>query len=173
MASINFANMTAPEALNTAIYNERLAAANYDYIADLCAKIDNYDAVGFFRDQANRERGHYNSLIKFREKAHYSGISPEVGEVMKWVSSELGADLDIRPDVSLDQAMKIVEEREKSAVEFYRVASSSCSDRELSELFGKLAEDESRHMYLADKLRATLEMRGKLDPPAYEDLGFQ
>lgn len=165
--------MTLIEALNTAIYNEKLASDNYRNLAGLCRKAGNDGVAGFFEEQAKRETGHFNSLMKHKSRMP-AGAGAAVGEVVKWLTREATAASGVSPAVNIDDALQTVEEAEAAAERFYREAGQQAAgeDGELAALFEKLAEDEARHSYLARKIRAKLEAEGRIEPVDYEDLGF-
>jgi len=165
--------ITIPEAVNTAIYNEKLACERYRDIAEFLYKADNKDAGDFFIDQSNRELGHYNSLIKFRDKRHIKEGVPALGESLRWLTPEGGSGVEIRADMNLHDALILVEEMESGAEKFYRDMAEKAEDLDAKELFTKLAVDESHHHYLARKLQAIYELKGKIEPVDFDDLGFE
>ena len=171
MKNIDVTQMTISEVINTAIYNEKLASDFYINIANMLRKIDNTACADFFEDQAAREEGHYNSLFKYKTKVE-GDVSQPVGEGIKWVTQETGAGQDVRADISIDDALQLVEEREDGAEKFYRQAAENCDDKELCELFTKIAKDEAYHHYLIQKLRSAYEQKGVIEPPDYDELGY-
>jgi rubrerythrin len=44
-------------------------------------------------------------------------------------------------------------------------------DKEIKELFAKLADAEAHHLYLAQRVRSKFEQTGAIDQTDYEDLG--
>lgn len=165
--------MTLTEALNTAIYNEKLASDNYRNLAELCRKAGNDGVAGFFDEQAKRETGHFNSLMKHKSRTP-DDAGAAVGEVVKWITKEATAASETSPSVNIDDALQTVEEAEAAAERFYKEAGENAAgqDEELAALFAKLAEEEAHHGYLAKKIRAKLEVKGSIEPVDYEDLGF-
>lgn len=172
MVTIESGAMTSVEILNTAIYNEKLAADHYDSLAALCLKAGNELVADFFVDQANRERGHYNRLLKIKTRGH-GDEGPSLGENVRWITSETGAGSQISPDISVDGALRLVEEREKDAAEFYAVVGGKTSDQALAAVFNDLADEEARHHYLARKLRSRMELKGLVEEVDYVDMGFE
>lgn len=172
MITIEPGRMTSAEILNSAIYNEKLAADHYDALAELCLKAGNETAASFFMDQSKRETGHFNRLLKLKTRRHGSE-GTTLGENVKWIVSETGAGSQISPDITVDDALKLVEEREKDAAEFYSVISAKTSDRVLAAMFKTLADEEVRHQYLAKALRSRMEMKGLVEEVDYVDLGFE
>jgi len=163
-------NLGVADAVNTAIYNEKLSMDNYHHLAAYCRKAGNLSVAGFFEEQSKREKGHYNSLVKYKEKnALVSTLAP--GEMVAWLSKEAMEDADISAEISLDDALAFIEEGEKSAERFYRQAAADAQNPELAEFFGKLADDEGHHLYLAGKIRTRLEQEGVVEPADYMDLG--
>jgi len=165
-------SMTVADALKTAIYNEKLAADYYDSLADICAKARNAKVANFFRKQALREKGHFNRLSKLMHKRNYDK-SPAVGEIVKWINPETGAGESVPAHISLDGALKQIEDNEAAALSFYREYSSKIADPEVSDLFIKLAREEAKHVYLSQKTRLRFERKGLVEEPDYMDLGFQ
>jgi rubrerythrin len=164
--------MTSVEILNSAIYNEKLAADHYHSLADLCLRAGNQMVADFFKDQADRERGHYNRLLKLKTRRHgYEG--PSLGENVRWIVSETGAGSQVSADITVDDALRLVEEREKEAVEYYSVIAGKTSDRVLAAMFKTLADEEARHQQLAKTLRSRMEMKGLVEEVDYVDLGFE
>lgn len=163
--------MTGAEALNTAIYNEKLAADHYKAIAELAQKADNATVAEFFFEQSRRETGHYNSLFKFRESHSEYRSSGSVGEVVKWITGETFAAAHTQVDIDIDAALQSVEAAERNSESFYRKAADAIEDKEIKELFTKLAEQEAHHLYLAQKVRTKFEQTGTIDQTDYEDLG--
>lgn len=163
--------MTGAEAINTAIYNEKLASDHYKAMAEMARKGGNDSVAEFFLEQSRRETGHYNSLFKFRENhsEYHSGGS--VGEVVKWITGETSAAAHTPVDIDIDTALQTVEDAERSSESFYRQAASDMEDEEIKELFAKLAEQEAHHLYLAQRIRAKFEQKGSIEPADYEDLG--
>jgi rubrerythrin len=172
MSKIESGAMTSAEILNTAIYNEKLAADHYDSLAVLCLKAGNKLVADFFVDQANRERGHFNRLLKLKTRRH-GFDSPALGENVRWIVSETGAGSQVSPDITVDEALRLVEEREKEAVKFYTVIAEKTSDQVLSAMFKALADEEASHQYLARNLRSRMEMKGLVEEVDYVDLGFE
>jgi rubrerythrin len=164
--------MSMAEIINTAIINEKMAADNYDRIADECDKVDNVAGSGFFRDQANRERGHFNSLVKCKSKIFHGEDTPAVGEVVRWVTDETQVAPEQIATMSFDDALRTVEERERSAEIFYRQSASMVTNRAVAAFFENLADEEAHHTYLALKLRSQSEIKGLVDAPEYADLGY-
>lgn len=164
--------MNIAEDLNTAIYNERLACERYRDIAVYLRKAGNDNGAEFFTDQANRELGHYNSLMKYKEK---NGIESDtaLGESMKWVSPESVSGEDIPSNIDLESALHLVDEKELASERFYRDAARKVGDQELADLYNKLADDEARHHYLIQKLKTIYETKGQIEPIDYQDLGFE
>lgn len=172
MITIEPGRMTSAEILNTAIYNEKLAAEHYGSLAELCQKSGNVTAADFFIDQANREKGHYNRLLKLKNRRHgYEG--PSLGENVRWIVAETGAGSQVSPDITVDDALRLVEDREKDAAEFYAVIASKTSDQVLAGMFKALSDEEERHKYLAKNLRSRMEMKGLVEEVDYVDLGFE
>ncbi len=163
--------MTGAEAVNTAIYNEKIAADHYQRLAETCRKAGNNTVADFFVDQSKRETGHYNRLFKFKDN-HPAYSTGSVGEAVKWVTREASAGTQAPLSVDLDDALQVVEEAERNAETFYLQAGADADDKELSELFGWLADEEAHHLYLAQKIRAKLEQGGVIEPPDYDDLGM-
>ncbi len=172
MLTIESGAMTSVEILNTAIYNEKLAADHYDSLATLCLKAGNELVGDFFMDQANRERGHYNRLLKLKTRRHGSE-GPSLGENVRWITPETGAGSQISPDIRVDDALRLVEEREKDATEFYAMIARKTSDQVLAAMFKTLADEEARHQYLARNLRSRMEIKGLVEEVDYVDLGFE
>ncbi|MBI4667381.1 MAG: ferritin family protein [Nitrospinae bacterium] len=172
MVAIEKGEMTAVEVINTAIYNEKLAAEHYEILCDMCLRAGNPSVSDFFHHQANRERGHYNRLIKLKRKRGKDN-SPAVGEYIRWVLSESGAGAKFLPSLNMDEALKMVESRENDACRFYSEAARKTTDPELAGIFAALAEEESHHQYLARKLRTDFEQKGIIDEMDYVDLGFE
>lgn len=162
-------SMTIDEILNTAIYNEKLAYDNYNGISEMLRKAKNVLAADFFLDQANREKGHFNSLMKLKEKVSPGSLLP-VGEDIKWMTPDSGYDANV--GISLSDALSIVEEKEHNADQFYRKAAIKTLDPEARKLFTQLAEEEAHQHYLIRKARTLFEEKGVLEPTDYEDLGF-
>ncbi len=172
MENLDVANMSIPEIINTAIYNEKMASDFYLNIANMLKKVNNAECADFFMDQAEREKGHYNSLFKYKSKIEDGG-SQAVGETVKWVTKETGAGQEVRADISIDDALHIVEERESDAETFYNQAAEKCGDdEELRKLFLKLAEEEAHHHYLIQKMRTTYEQKGVIEAPDMDELGY-
>lgn len=172
MITIEAGRMSSAEILNTAIYNEKLAADHYGALAELCHKAGNEMVADFFIDQANREKGHFNRLLKLKTRRHGSE-GPSLGENVKWIVPETGAGSQVSPDITVDDALRLVEEREKDAAEFYAVISKKTSDQVLAGMFKTLADEEARHQYLAKNLRSRMEMKGLVEEVDYVDLGFE
>lgn len=163
--------MTGAEAINTAIYNEKLASDHYKSMSEMAQKAGNDPVAEFFLEQSKRETGHYNSLFKFRENHSEYHAGGSVGEVVKWITDETFAAARIPANIDVDTALRTVEAAEQSAESFYRQAASDVEDKELKELFTKLADEEAHHLYLAQKIRTKLEQKGVIEPTDYEDLG--
>lgn len=172
MLSTEIAKMSNDEVLNSAIYNEQISYEQYNNLADMLAKTENKTAADFFRDQANREKGHLNSLIKLKKKIAPDSLLP-IGENVKWITPDRGFISDVRVGVSLDDALSIVEEKENSADIFYQNAATAADNPDISELFTRLAEEEKHQHYLIQKMRTIYEQRGMIEPIDYEDLGFE
>jgi rubrerythrin len=79
----------------------------------------------------------------------------------------------VSPEISVDEALKLVEEREKDAGEFYAEVSRKTTDHVMAAVFKQLADEEARHHYLARKLRSRMEMKGLVEDVDYVDLGFE
>lgn len=172
MITIEAGSMSSVEILNSAIYNEKLAADHYLSLADLCLRAGNQVVAKFFKDQADRERGHYNRLLKLKTSGHGSG-GPVLGENVRWVVTETGAGTQVSPDISVDAALQLVEDREKDAAEFYAVVAGKTTDKVLADIFKTLADEEAHHQYLAKNLRSRLEQKGVLEEVDYADLGSE
>ena len=162
--------MDTLQALNSAIYNERLAMEHYSALAEVVGKSGDPSVAQFFEDQSNREKGHFNSLMKQKERLFPEGSDVAVGETVKWITREVTAESGAQ--AGLDDALKVVEEAEKTAQKFYLDAAKGTEDQEVKELFEKLAEEEDRHHRTMGRLRVILETKGKIDPPDFEDLGM-
>lgn len=163
--------MTGAEALNTAIYNEKLASDHYRMMAEWARKGGNDKVADFFLEQSKRETGHYNSLFKFRENHPEYQSDASLGEITKWITDETFASSHTPVDIDIDTALQTVEAAERSAESFYRRAIDQREDKELKELFAKLADEEAHHLYLAQKVRTKFEQSGTIEPADYEDLG--
>lgn len=161
--------MNAEEVINTAIYNEKLAMDHYSALAAVLDKAGNSSAAIFFAEQGSREKGHYNSLTKYRDK-NFPDSKVAVGETVKWITREVTEESAMQ--AGLEDAIKVVEEAEKSAEKFYRDAIEKADDPEAKDLFGKLADDEANHFRIMGRLRAILESKGKIEPPDFADLGM-
>jgi rubrerythrin len=172
MIKIEAGQMASAEILNTAIYNEKLAADHYHTMADLCLRAGNQIVADFFKDQADRERGHYNRLLKLKTRRHGSE-GPALGENVRWVVTETGAGSQVSPDITVDDALRLVEDREKDAAEFYAVIAGKTTDKVIAGMFKTLADEEARHQYLAKNLRSRMEMKGLVEEVDYVDLGFE
>lgn len=172
MDSKEIERMSMAEIINTAIINEKMAADNYDRIADECAKVNNEKGAEFFRDQANRERGHFNSLVKCKSKKFRGEDTPALGEVVRWVTDETQIAPEKIATMSFDDALMTVEDREQAAEIFYRQAASVVPDQAVAAFFDSLADEEAHHTYLALRLRTQSEMRGLVEAPEYADLGY-
>lgn len=163
--------MTGAEALNTAIYNEKLASDHYRAMGESAEKAGNGPVAEFFFEQSRRETGHYNSLYKFKENHSEYHSSGSVGEIVKWITDETFAATNAPVDMDIDTALQSVEAAERSSESFYRQAVDEMDDKELKELFTKLADEEAHHLYLAQRVRSKFEQTGAIDQTDYEDLG--
>lgn len=163
--------MTGAEALNTAIYNEKLASDHYKAMGESTEKAGNGQVAEFFFEQSRRETGHYNSLYKFKENHSEYHSSGSVGEIVKWITDETFAATNAPVDMDIDAALQSVEAAERSSESFYRKVADEMDDREIKELFAKLADEEAHHLYLAQRVRSKFEQTGAIDQTDYEDLG--
>lgn len=164
--------MSVAEVINTAIINEKIAADNYNSIGKEYDKLGKAKMAEFFRDQASREEGHYNRLVKFKSNMTDSVNSPEVGEVMRWVTNEAIFPAEKIASMNIDTALKIIEERERIAERFYRISAKAAVDETIADLFIALADEEAHHVYLSQKERFRNEQKGLIEEPAYTDLGY-
>ena len=161
--------MDAEQVINTAIYNEKLAMDHYAALADVAKRAGNKPVAKFFSEQSKREKGHYNSLSKYKKKA-FPSSKVAVGETVQWITREVTEEAGTQ--AGLAEALTVVEEAEKSAEKFYKNASKSTKDKEARELFDNLAEEESRHRKIMARLRSRLETTGKIEPADIADLGM-
>jgi len=163
-------NISETEAVNTAIINEKMAIDHYKNLSGLCRKVGNDGVADFFAEQSKREEGHYNSLVKYREK-HPAGSGQAPGEAVKWITKETGAGTQTPAGLDIEAALLQVETAERNAQRFYNQAMENASPTGARELFAKLAEDEGLHLYLAQKIRSKLEQGGVIELTDYEDMG--
>ncbi|MDH4182779.1 MAG: ferritin family protein [Nitrospinota bacterium] len=161
--------MTAEQIINTAIYNEQLAQEHYTALSGVLQKGGNEAAAQFFAEQGKREKGHFNSLMKYKERL-YPQSHVSVGETVKWITAEINAESGTQ--AGLADALIVVEMAEKTAEKFYRDALAKATDPEARELFEKLANDEARHFQIMGRIRAMLESKGKIEPEDFADLGM-
>ncbi|MBF0170372.1 MAG: ferritin family protein [Nitrospinae bacterium] len=164
--------LTFTELLDTATLSEAMAADYYDRLAALADQAGNGEVALFFRDQANRERGHCNRLCKYRDDhglgdyrtlgAHQRWLSPEIDEPREW---------DLSREADLNTVLRVVEQAEERAERFYREAAEQADDPVLAQLFLSLANEEARHGRLARTERGRRERQGDLPLPDYDDLG--
>ncbi|MDH5757561.1 MAG: hypothetical protein OEZ55_12940, partial [Nitrospinota bacterium] len=150
-------SISSEQVINSAIYNEKLAMEHYAALSKVLKKAGDSGAAQFFEDQGNREKGHFNSLMKYKEKM-FPDSKVAVGETIKWITREVTDEAGTQ--AGLDDALKVVEEAEKTAEKFYRDAIAQAEDAEARELFEKLADDEARHFHIMGRLRARLEEKG-------------
>ena len=162
-------SISSEQVINSAIYNERLAMEHYVSLADVLDKAGDAAAAQFFTDQGNREKGHFNSLMKYKEKM-FPDSKIAVGETLKWITREVTEESSVK--AGLEDALKVVEEAERNAEKFYRDAIAGAEDQEARQLFEKLADDEARHCRIMGRLRARLEAKGTIEPPDFADLGM-
>ncbi|MDH5509110.1 MAG: hypothetical protein OEZ32_02025 [Nitrospinota bacterium] len=162
-------SISAEQVINSAIYNEKLAMEHYASLAEVLKKAGDASAARFFEEQGKREKGHFNSLMKYKEKM-FPDSKVAVGETISWITREVTDE--VGSLAGLDDALKVVEESEKAAEKFYRGAIDGAEEQEARILFEKLADDEARHGRIMGRLRARLEEKGSIEPPDFADLGM-
>ncbi|MDH5639253.1 MAG: hypothetical protein OEZ04_12260 [Nitrospinota bacterium] len=162
-------SISSEQVINSAIYNEKLAMEHYSSLAEVLKKAGDAGAAQFFEEQGKREKGHFNSLMKYKENM-FPDSKVAVGESISWITREVTDEAGTQ--AGLDDALKVVEEAEKAAEKFYRNAVAEAEEPEARELFEKLADDEARHFRIMGRLRARLEEKGSIEPPDFADLGM-
>jgi rubrerythrin len=161
--------MDTERIINSAIYNEQLAMAHYAALADVLKKAGDKVVAQFFADQSKREKGHYNSLTKYKKKA-FPSSKVAAGETVKWITREVTDEAGTQ--VGLSDALTVVEEAEKAAERFYNDAARNTQEKDAKGLFTKLADEEANHRKIMARLRSRLETKGKIETVDFDDLGM-
>ena len=136
------------QALDTAAYNEDIAMKFYKNLAAFCRLNYRDDLADFFIDQSNREKGHFNSLMKFKRDNYGLENFDKSKVIVKWLTPETGIGSGgLSFDESIEEVMKKVEWAEHETELFYRRQAEKYPD--ISEMFCQLAEDEANQHHLA------------------------
>jgi rubrerythrin len=151
--------MTATELLDSALANEKVTADNYETIASVYQRSDAADIAEFFREQANRGRGHYNYLERVRLAIDRNAPSLDHSALPPYdtTADNIGRFLAAG---DLKGALQLVEERERDAEWFYRKAARTAKDKALAAVFNFLADDEEFHRQLALRQQGIYKRRG-------------
>lgn len=140
----NFKNMD--EILDFAIAREQDAA---DFYNELSSKARNKEMKETFAEFAKEEMGHKKRLMSMKESGQ---INIAESTIIDMKMSDYLVDVEVKPDMSYQDALILAMKREKAAFKLYMDLYNRISDALLKNIFQTLAQEESKH-----KLRFELE----------------
>ena len=141
--------LSTREILKCAIQNEKIALENYHIIGEIMLNAYNFSVAQIFFEAAKVEKGHFRKLQKALNRLYgivVTDTTPlpfSTGCVPG--SGDNACVLDIRTNMQQEDAIRFLEEAERTAEKFYRAAVEKTERPDMKVLFRMLAEEEGRH----------------------------
>ncbi|MCD6174337.1 MAG: hypothetical protein J7K65_01040 [Planctomycetes bacterium] len=129
---------TFEDVLDFAILQEKAAQQFY---TKLSGEVLDPDVRLFYRTLAEEEHIHEKKLRSLK-RYEYDLNEPDMAALQE--SGYLDA-MPVAPDISLVEAVRYAIKKERSARMLYRMLSQMTDRKELTDLFGELAEEEEAH----------------------------
>lgn len=113
-----------------------------DFYTELAKNARNQEMKEVFIEFAGEEMKHKQRLIKIREEGVFTMPRDRVTDLK---ISDYVVPVEVRPDMSYEEALVVAMKREKSAFRLYSTLAERAPGNELKNVFLSLALEESRH----------------------------
>ena len=120
-------------------------AANQFYM-ELAGKMENPAMAKAFEDLAKEELSHKAKLEAIKQD---KTLEP-LGNVMDLKLADYLVDVEPKPDMSYQNALILAMKKEKAAYKFYTHLAAVAGDKNLTETFLRLAQEEAKHKLLLE-----------------------
>jgi|Deesub1362A_J573_1020465.scaffolds.fasta_scaffold00141_4 rubrerythrin len=98
-----------------------------------------------FEKLAQEEGKHKQKLLEVKSGELRKFVESGSKEVLDLKMSDYLVDVEVKPDMSYQDALILAMKREKSAFKFYEDFANKTSDENIKDLFIALAQEEARH----------------------------
>ena len=137
---------TMNDILDFAINAEQEAVEFYSALA---GNAKNDEMIAIFEQFAQEEMGHKAKLVKIKTEGTFEVRAEQIADLK---IADYLVDIDVRPDMSYEDALIVAMKREKSAFRLYTNLAAKAPNEDMRDIFLSLAQEESKH-----KLRFELE----------------